>query len=322
MSVAHVSGRDHVQAVPPRWSAPVIGGAEVPSPYLLTTAVFDGSEPMGPLFTGAHTHTDGLLVWPHAGSMTLHTPSGVRRLVPGQGLWVPPGTPHASTADPSGVGCYTYVARSASPVTWTSPRAVKVGRALQEMLLHLDATPMRDDLRLRTQRVILEMLQDDPLPVLEVPVPADWRIHALAEDVLRDPYSDRSLEEWAARHALSVRTVTRVFSQDTGMSFTRWRSLVRMSAAMGLLAQGHPVNLVAHRCGYSATSAFSAAFRRVTGASPTEYLRERSVPAPAEPAAGPPEPPVRSTGDTARPDAGRFATHPGRDTTHRGPGVH
>ncbi|MGW6460936.1 helix-turn-helix domain-containing protein, partial [Streptomyces sp. NPDC055078] len=171
---------------------------------------------------------------------------------------------------------YTYVARSA-PVPWTSPRALKVGRALQEMLLHLDATPMPDGLRLRTQRVILEMLQDDPRPVLEVPVPADRRIRALADDVLRDPDSDRSVEEWAARHALSVRTVTRAFSRDVGMSFTRWRSLVRMSAAMTLLTQGHPVSLVAHRCGYSTTSAFSAAFRRVTGASPTEYLRERSV---------------------------------------------
>lgn len=282
MSVAHVSGRDRVDAAPIvslRWSSPVVGGAEVTPPYLLTTAVFDGSERMGPVFHGAHTHTDALLVWPHVGSMTLHTRTGVRRLVPGQGLWVPPGTAHASTADPSGVGCYTYVTRSAIPAAWTTLRSMKVGRALQEMLLHLDATPMIDDLRLRTQRVILEMLQADPLPVLEVPLPADWRIQALADDVLRDPDSDRSLEEWAARHALSVRTVTRVFSRDIGMSFTRWRSLVRMSAATALLAQGQPVNLVAHRCGYSTTSAFSAAFRRVTGASPTEYLRERSVPA-------------------------------------------
>lgn len=65
------------------------------------------------------------------------------------------------------------------------------------------------------------------------------------------------------------------------MSFTRWRSLVRMSAATTLLAQGRPVNLVAHRCGYSTTSAFSAAFRRVTGTSPTAYLREQSTLAPA-----------------------------------------
>ncbi|MFD9719912.1 helix-turn-helix domain-containing protein [Streptomyces sp. NPDC059076] len=280
MSVADISGHAHASAAPVvslRWGAPVAGGAEVASPYLLTTAVFDGTEAGGPAFSEPHTHTDALLMWPHTRSLTLHTSAGVRRLIPGQGVWVPPGVPHAATADTGGVACYTYVARSAIPDRWTSLRMVKVGRALQEMLLHLDATPMPDDLRLRTQRVILEMLQEDPLPVLEVPVPVDWRIRALADDVLRDPDSDRSVEEWAARHSLSVRTITRAFSRDIGMSFSRWRSLVRMSAATAMLTQGHPVNLVAHRCGYSTTSAFSAAFRRVTGASPTEYLRERSV---------------------------------------------
>lgn len=281
MSVAHVSGPALAGTAPPlpvRWAAPLAGGAVVRPPYLLTTAVFDGGD--GPLDVEPHTHSDGLLMWPHAGPLTLYTPTGVRRLIPGQGVWIPPDAPHSATADPGSVACFTYVARSAIPASWTSARSMKVGRALQEMLLHLNATAMPDDLRLRTQRVILEMLHDDPRPVPEVPLPADWRIQALADDVLRDPDSDRSVEEWAARHSLSVRTVNRAFGQDLGMSFTRWRALVRMSTAMTMLAQGHPVNLVAHRCGYSTTSAFSAAFRRVTGASPTEYLRECAVPVP------------------------------------------
>ncbi|MGW6461519.1 AraC family ligand binding domain-containing protein, partial [Streptomyces sp. NPDC055078] len=130
MSIAQVSGRERVDASPgglPRWSAPVIGGVQVPPPYLLTTAVFDGREPSGGVRESSggvressggvlpevHTHPDGLLVWPHAGSMTLHSRTGVRRLVPGQGLWVPPGTPHTGGGDPGGVACYTYVARSA-----------------------------------------------------------------------------------------------------------------------------------------------------------------------------------------------------------------
>lgn len=251
-------------------------------PYLLTTAIFDGSDPLGPSATGVHTHTDALLVWPHLGSMTLHTRNAVRHLVPGQGIWLPPGTPHASRPEAGSVSCFTYVAPEGIPPGWSSPRSLKVGRALQEMLLHLDATPMPDDLRLRTQRVIIDMLEENPRSVIEVPVPEDWRIRALAHDVMRDPESDLSLEQWAARHALSVRTVTRAFGRDVGMSFTRWRSLVRMSMATTMLARGHQVNLVAHRCGYATTSAFSAAFRRVTGVSPTEYLREQTAPTPVD----------------------------------------
>ncbi|MER6914525.1 AraC family transcriptional regulator [Streptomyces sp. NPDC000594] len=276
MSVAAVPSRPwgEPSAAPLlQWADPTVGGAEVSPPYLLTTAVFDGGERTGLGHLGVHTHPDALLVWPHSGSMILHTPGALRRLVPGQGVWVPPGTPHASAPDPGSVGCYTYVIRSAAPDDWPAPRALRVGRALQEMLLHLDATAMADGLRLRTQRVVLELLQDDPLPALDVPVPEDWRIRGLAHAVLDDPDDDASLEDLAVRHGLSVRTVTRAFAQDIGMPFTRWRALVRMSSAITLLSQGRPVNLVAHRCGYSTTSAFSAAFRRVTGSSPTEYLR-------------------------------------------------
>ncbi|WP_406150149.1 helix-turn-helix domain-containing protein [Streptomyces anulatus] len=263
------------------WTEPPAGGAEVAEPYLLTTAVFDDSEPTGPVTSGVHTHTDALLVWPHTGSITLRTRNTVRLLLPGQGAWLPPGTPHAASHEAGGISCYTYVARRAVPPGWSAARPMRVSRALQEMLLHLDATAMPDDLRLRTQRVIIEMLEEDTLPAIEVPVPEDRRIQVLADDVMRDPESDLSVEGWAARHALSVRTVTRTFSRDVGMPFARWRSLVRMSAATALLAQGHPVSLVAHRSGYATTSAFCAAFRRVTGASPTEYLREQAAPAPA-----------------------------------------
>ncbi|MFD3649403.1 helix-turn-helix domain-containing protein [Streptomyces cyaneofuscatus] len=285
MSVSVVSpgrGRaERLSATLLRWSEPSVGGPVVEAPYLLTTAVLDNPAPAGSSASGVHTRGDALLVWPHTGTTTLHTRNTARRLVPGQAAWMPPGTPHASHPDPGSVACYTYVTRAAIPPHWNAPRSLRMGRALQEMLLHLDANSMPDDRRLRAQRLIIEMLEEDPHAAMEVPVPEDPRIRAMAEDIMRDPENDLSLEEWAARHALSVRTVTRAFGRDVGMPFTRWRSLVRMSAATTPLAQGRPVNLVAHRCGYSTTSAFSAAFRRVTGTSPTAYLREQSALAPA-----------------------------------------
>lgn len=224
-----VSRRPHGEApstTSPAWAEPPAGGAEVAEPYLLTTAVFDDSAPTGTVTSDVHTHTDALLVWPHTGSITLRTRNTVRRLLPGQGAWLPPGTPHAASHEAGGISCYTYVAQRAAPPGWSTPRPMRVSRALQEMLLHLDATSMPDDLRLRTQRVIIEMLEENPLPAIEVPVPEDRRIQVLADDVMRDPESDLSVEGWATRHALSVRTVTRTFSRDVGMPFTRWRSLV------------------------------------------------------------------------------------------------
>ncbi|MFD8962286.1 AraC family ligand binding domain-containing protein, partial [Streptomyces anulatus] len=208
---------------PTAWAEPPAGGAEVAEPYLLTTAVFDDSEPTGPVTSGVHTHTDALLVWPHTGSITLRTRNTVRRLLPGQGAWLPPGTPHAASHEAGGISCYTYVARRAVPPGWSAARPMRVSRALQEMLLHLDATAMPDDLRLRTQRVIIEMLEEDTLPAIEVPVPEDRRIQVLADDVMRDPESDLSVEGWGGPAPRCVRARTPTGGAGRGLAGGPWR---------------------------------------------------------------------------------------------------
>jgi AraC-like DNA-binding protein len=71
---------------------------------------------------------------------------------------------------------------------------------------------------------------------------------------------------------VSRRTMTRLFDNDVGMSFDRWRTHVRLRAALPMLAEGQPVSRVAHAVGYATPSAFLAAFRRTVGTSPSRYL--------------------------------------------------
>jgi AraC-like DNA-binding protein len=56
------------------------------------------------------------------------------------------------------------------------------------------------------------------------------------------------------------------------MSFERWRTHLRLRAALPLLAENQPVPRVARAVGYATPSAFLAAFRRTTGTSPKRYL--------------------------------------------------
>ena len=57
------------------------------------------------------------------------------------------------------------------------------------------------------------------------------------------------------------------------MPFGRWRTLLRMQAALPLLAAGQSVGRVSGRVGYGTPSAFVAAFRRETGQTPAAYFR-------------------------------------------------
>jgi Helix-turn-helix domain len=54
---------------------------------------------------------------------------------------------------------------------------------------------------------------------------------------------------------------------------TAWRTLLRLQAALSMLASGEPVSRVAGRVGYETPSAFVAAFRRETGQTPGTFFR-------------------------------------------------
>jgi AraC-like DNA-binding protein len=69
----------------------------------------------------------------------------------------------------------------------------------------------------------------------------------------------------------SGRTLARIFTAETGMSFGRWRTNARLRAALFLLAEQTPVAVVARQVGYATPSAFIAAFRQALGVSPGSY---------------------------------------------------
>jgi AraC-like DNA-binding protein len=79
-------------------------------------------------------------------------------------------------------------------------------------------------------------------------------------------------EDVAGQVGLAPRSLARRFEVETGMT---WRAVLRrmrvLRAIEELAAGDTPVTTVAFRVGYSSMSAFNAAFRELTGRSPTEY---------------------------------------------------
>ena len=74
-----------------------------------------------------------------------------------------------------------------------------------------------------------------------------------------------------------LRTLTRLFQRETGMSFVRWRQQLHIGLALQRLASGTSVTNVALDLGYESTSAFIAMFRRMLGTTPARYFSEAAV---------------------------------------------
>lgn len=88
----------------------------------------------------------------------------------------------------------------------------------------------------------------------------------------RSYMDDVTLDSLAAYAGFSRYTLSRMFRQHTGSTFTQYLSRKRVEMAMELLANTKmPVTQVALQCGFNSIATFNRVFREVKGCTPTQY---------------------------------------------------
>lgn len=83
-----------------------------------------------------------------------------------------------------------------------------------------------------------------------------------------------TMGEVAKHFFISESTITQTFRARLGISFYRFVTRRRLSAAKDLIDQGIPLEAVAERTGFSDYSAFFRAFKQEFGMSPRQYRKE------------------------------------------------
>jgi AraC-like DNA-binding protein len=165
-----------------------------------------------------------------------------------------------------------YVRPHLFSITWTECTPVAASPLLGELIGYLADPALAPDARARGEAVVVDLLRPAVMASLDVRMPHDERALEVAEALRRCPADGRTLGEWGRQVGASERTLARSFLADTGLSFGRWRTVLRLSAALVDLAAGAPVSTVARSVGYESASAFVAAFRRETGVTPAAYF--------------------------------------------------
>lgn len=83
---------------------------------------------------------------------------------------------------------------------------------------------------------------------------------------------DMTLDTLAVYAGFSRYTLSRMFRQHTGLTFTQYLSQRRVEMAMELLSTTRiPVTQVALQCGFNSIATFNRVFRDVKGCTPTQY---------------------------------------------------
>ncbi|MGZ4307925.1 MAG: AraC family transcriptional regulator [Gaiellaceae bacterium] len=221
-----------------------------------------------------HAHGDHQLAWSPEGVLVVLTEGGGSYVLPpSRALWIPAGTVHETRASGAAVLRSVYLPPRRSPVDWTTPTPVEVSPLLGELIHHLDDRGLGAKERSRAEAVLFDLLLPLRIPTIAVRPPTDPRARDVSEALLADPADPRTLHEWGRAVGASSRTLARAFLSDTGLSFGRWRTLVRLQASLRYLAERMPVSAVAPLVGYRTTSAYVAAFRAHTGVTPGRYFQ-------------------------------------------------
>ena len=228
-----------------------------------------------------HSHRRAQFLCVFAGVVLIATDRGRWMIPPGHALLIPRGLEHSvemiSDVALRSVYVFSEQGLAASP----EPKVLEVTALARHLIEEavrrkpLDDDPRRADLVMALLMDEIGRLGERPLGL---PFPAHPRLAALCRAFVDGPAADAKIDDWANRLAMSRRSFTRLFREETGVSFSTWRQQAAIFACLPKLAAGHPVTQVALEAGYDSVPAFTTMFKRMLGSAPKAYFRSRQAP--------------------------------------------
>src|SRR3982075_2968089 len=228
-----------------------------------------------------HMHREAQLVYAAKGTMQVTTPKGRWLVPPDRAVWVPARLEHAIDvlADIEMRTLYfdlAWLKREQRSASLDAEFVVRVSPLLHQAILAIfDIRNDPDRTGLLVRLAIFELHHAEDSATF-IPLPHEPRCRRAADIVLGDPTAAHEIETLAREVGTSARTLSRLFSAETQLSFKSWCQRARIAAAIERLSMqpNLSVKQLAADLGYASFPAFSHAFRQVTGKTPTEFAEE------------------------------------------------
>jgi AraC-like DNA-binding protein/quercetin dioxygenase-like cupin family protein len=223
-----------------------------------------------------HFHDRDQLVYASRGVMTVRTSDGTWVVPTYRAVWIPATVHHTITMSGTVAMRTLYLKPRLAKALPRDCCVVNVSPLLKELILHACAfASLRKTIPWQSHliEVIIDQLETIQMVPLQLPNPTDPRALRIAQALLTDPSESRSLRQLCKIAGAGKRTVERLFQEDVGVTFGKWRQQLRLMRAMQLLAEGKKVTHAALEGGYSTPSAFISMFRKTLGTTPAVYFR-------------------------------------------------
>ncbi|MFZ6748645.1 AraC family transcriptional regulator [Undibacterium sp. Ren11W] len=226
-----------------------------------------------------HAHARGQVFCVESGLIHMRTEHGSWLSPPHKAGWIPPGMPHQVSVNGAMSGWSVLITPQASLHLPRQPCVIGISDVMRALVQRAVSWSEREQLEVEQERltaVLLDEIRLAPQLGLHLPLPQDRRLLRICNALYQQPDDTKSLQVWASWGGVSARTLSRLFREQTGLSFAQWRQQAKLSHALERLAQGESVAQVADALGYATPSNFIAMFRRSFGDSPAHYFSSLS----------------------------------------------
>lgn len=226
--------------------------------------------------TERHSHSRGQLLGSLQGLISVEAES-CQWVVPAtHGVWIPPDVQHSLLRSHGPFqGWSIYIQKNACSKLPLKPCILELSGLLREAITRTMSW-QNSELGPKHKRliaVILDEIRTMPQVELVLPMPKDIRLLKIALALFDNPSDDKKINEWGVWAGISRRSLSRLFTNETGFNFTEWRQKLRMLKSLELLADGKPITEISLYLGYENISGFISIFRRNFGVTPGNYQK-------------------------------------------------
>lgn len=214
-------------------------------------------------FLGHDTHEHDLphLIYVVTGTAQLVIDGADLVLHRHEAVWLAPHVPHSARLSDDGLILGPILEAHVAPSQRIRPLGV-IPALVDLMTTVLGAAPATGEQVRPFREAIGRMLRRVSGQYFPVTLPAHPTARALARDAVR---SSATLDLLAAEHRMSPRQVQRIFLEETGFPFARWRSRARMNVAVAHILGGGTITAAAPLAGYATRAGLLRALSRESG---------------------------------------------------------
>lgn len=238
-------------------------------------------EQLGCFQSDWHAHEWGQLVYAEKGCIHFRSQGRISLIPGGYGVWIPPGAAHQTWSDSPSLHMRALCFPAGEEVPEADITVFPLSFLLRELLRYTERWKEQGEEDHRVMpflRVIAELIPEElqNSTLVYLPSTDHPRLAAILryiQEHLTEPFSFQGL---ATEYGFSVRSLSRLFLDELGTSFSEYCKIARIMRALELIEGGADhVSGLAADVGYESLPTFSNNFLEICGQRPVQFIRSR-----------------------------------------------